>query len=135
MNKMELSPAFLIGHREIDDEHRQLVKVLNDMAKGYTLKDIGLCRQNWQLFCDLLRKHFTHEEKIMADMDYIKKEHHDCHQTILTSAQNAGRESKTLNDWEQCLFKLRDEILSQILRHDLHFAEHLVAIGYNDSKQ
>ncbi|MCF6197541.1 MAG: hypothetical protein L3J50_12670 [Emcibacter sp.] len=134
MNEIELSPAFLIGHRVIDDEHRQLVKVLNDMAKGYILKDIGLCRQNWQLFCDLIEHHFTHEEKIMADLGFVKEEHHNSHQSILKNTMAAGRECKSLTEWKKCIFKLRDEILSQILRHDLHFAEHLVAIGYNGNK-
>ncbi|VAV91505.1 hypothetical protein MNBD_ALPHA02-2526 [hydrothermal vent metagenome] len=134
MNEIELSPAFLIGHKVIDDEHRELVKVLNNMARGYVLKDIDFCRQNWHLFCNLLQQHFTHEEKIMSDMGYVKEEHHDSHQSILTNTQDAGRQCKTLEDWGKCLLELRDEILSQILRHDLKFSEYLITIGVNQAR-
>ncbi|PCJ38128.1 MAG: hypothetical protein COA81_13290, partial [Alphaproteobacteria bacterium] len=102
------------------------------MTEGYRSKDIGHCKESWQLFCEKLEQHFDSEEKIMASFNYVKEEHNNCHQKILGQTLAVGRDCETLEDWRGCLYQIRDEILSQILRHDLHFAEHLIGIGYNE---
>ncbi|MCF6197656.1 MAG: hypothetical protein L3J50_13255, partial [Emcibacter sp.] len=73
------------------------------------------------------------EEKIMANLGYVSENHNNSHHAILRTTLTAGRDCKTLTEWRKCIFQLRDEILSQILRHDLHFAEYLTSINYNDS--
>jgi len=63
------------------------------------------------------------------DFDYAL---HD-HQKLLNHVQNMGKGCNTLTRWQDCLFEMRNDLLSWILREDLHFAEHLVTIGYNNS--
>jgi len=131
MNKLELSSAFLIRHDVIDAEHAELVDILNKMTEGYISKDVYFCKTQWQLFCKKLEQHFDSEEEIMASFGYVREEHNKCHQTILGQTLAVGRKCKTLKDWRGCLYHIRDEILSQILRHDLRFAEYLITIGHN----
>jgi len=132
MDKLVLSPAFKIGHNDIDAEHAELVEILNDMSTGYISKDIGACEKKWQLFCVKLERHFINEEEIMARFNYTIDDHDNCHQILLNQTKAAGENCVTLTDWESCLLEMRGGILSQILKHDLYFAEYLITIGYND---
>ncbi len=133
MDGTELTSAFLIGHDVIDTEHAGLVDILNEMAKGLMAKDIGHCKEKWQLFCEKLEQHFASEEKIMASFDYVRREHNNHHSIMLEQMLVIGRDCNTLEGWEECFYQMRHEILSQILKYDLYFAEYLVTINYEDS--
>ncbi len=132
MNKIELSSVFLIGHKEIDADHAELVEIINEMADGYLLKDASVCQQKWQEFCQKLDEHTINEERIMGEFGYFDDKHKDNHETILETVINLGKNSSTLADWNQCFFKMWNEILTQILNHDLYFAQYLAKIGYED---
>jgi len=131
MNKLVLSSAFLIGHDVIDAEHAELVDILNDIIEGYKSKDIGQCKENWQIFGQALRRHFADEEKIMADLGFDNKEHQLHHQEIIKHIKIACGKNKTLEDWKNCLVEMIHDILTTILKYDLKFAEYLIGIGYS----
>jgi len=131
MSKIALSAAFLIGHDVIDTEHAELVSILNDMADGCRLEDAGRCQQSWQLLCKKLDQHFTNEENIMSNLGFNVSDHKQHHQEIAEYVKTLGQQSQTLTDWGNCFSEMQHKILSQILKHDLPFAEHLVTIGYN----
>jgi len=133
MNRTELSSAFLVGHKDIDREHKELVSILNDMATGYMSKDISLCDENWRLFCDKMEMHNANAEAIMEDLGFPVENHKKSNQNILDNVKNVGKDCKTLADWEKGIFEMRHQFLTQILKHDLHFAEYLITIGYDDS--
>jgi len=131
MRKLELSSAFLIGHKVIDAEHAGLVDIINDIIEGYRLKDIARCKESWLLFGQALRRHFADEEKIMADLGFDIKAHQHHHREIIKHIKVACGKNKTLEDWKNCLVELEHDILTSILRYDLYFAEYLVGIGYS----
>ena len=132
MNKFELSSAFLIGHEKIDSDHFGLVRILNDMVDGFILGDVEVCRKGWQQFCAKLDQHFIDEAKIMDDLGYVDDVEDD-HQEILDHVNTLGMRENSLDDWEACLFEMRNHLLSWILKKDLLFAEYLITIGYNDT--
>ena len=131
MNKLELSSAFLIRHDVIDAEHAELVNILNDIIEGYKSKDILRCKESWQIFGQALRRHFTSEEQIMADLGFDKKEHRIHHQKIIEHIKVKCGKNKTLKDWKNCLVEVEHDILTTILRYDLKFSEYLIGIGYS----
>ena len=134
MNKTELSSAFLIGHKEVDADHEELINILNALIEVCEINDNDNdeCYEKWQQFCDRLCQHFIDEEKIMRQFNFIDEEHEIEHQTILKNFSTMGEKYKAQNNWEECIFEIRHSVLAQILRHDLKFAEHLVSIGYNE---
>lgn len=132
MNKFELSPVFLIGHEKIDSDHVLLVDILNEMVGSFILGSRDICLQKWRKFCEKLERHFTDEMDIMTGFGYSSDEHIKNHQKILARVKLMGKADNTLDDWEVCLFDMRNDLLSQILKHDLLFAEHLITIGYNE---
>ncbi|GEM_PF-2734085 len=132
VNKFELSSAFIIGHKVIDGEHAELVSILNDMVDGFVTGDNGYCKSRWRHFCEKLRLHFKHEIKIMDDLGFEAGRHEGHHEEMLDHISKVGADCHSLEDWENCLFIMRNDLLSWVLKHDLKFAEHLVSIGYSE---
>jgi len=130
VNKFELSPAFLIGHKKIDSDHATLVEILNRIVDSFNSGDLPSCQKQWHLFCEKLQQHFADEEKIMDNLGFDRPGND--HQHILENIKSLGTKCETQNCWEDCLFAMRNELLSWILKKDLYFAEYLVTIGYND---
>tara|TARA_R110002096_G_scaffold151307_9_gene313791 strand:- start:9397 stop:9801 length:405 start_codon:yes stop_codon:yes gene_type:complete len=132
VNKFELTPAFFIGHKEIDADHAALVSLLNKMVDAYMAEDLTACHDKWQQFCHKLEIHFATEVAIMQKFEFRESAgHEEEHQEIIKIAKSLGEGCTTLGGWETCLFTMRDSLLSLILKRDLKFAEHLVTIGYN----
>ena len=132
MNKFEISSAFIIGHDIIDKEHAELVSILNDMVDCFLEKDVDYCKSKWIEFCDKLKLHFDHEMEIMAELGFKTEKHEDHHRDVLKHILKTGTDCNTLEDWQNCLFIMRNDLLSWVLKHDLGFAEHLVSTGYNE---
>ncbi len=132
MNKFILSDAFRIGHKKIDSDHEKLVCILNEMVGGFANNDKYLCQEKWQLFCEALELHFKEESVIMVDMGFMHNALAEGHNNVLKRIEALGRESNSLDDWEECLYEMRNKLLSWILKEDLIFAEYLVAINYKE---
>lgn len=133
MNKFELSSAFLIGHEKIDSDHAGLVKILNDMVDSFVSSDVCSCRDVWLLFCTKLEQHFIDEVHIMNSFGFDEDGAEEEHQQILDHVNALGKNNTTIDDWEECLFEMRNHLLSWILKKDLLFAEYLITTGYNES--
>lgn len=132
VNKLKLSSAFLIGHEKIDSDHDELVNILNTMIDVCKIHDADICLEVWNKFYDRLRLHFKEEEDIMREFDFEDEVHVKDHQAILTDVQSLCEKYKQQNNWEGCIREIRQNMLAQVLRHDLKFAEYLVTIGYNE---
>ena len=135
MNKFEISSAFIIGHEIIDSEHRELVSILNDMVDHYLAEDVESCKKLWGEFCEKLKQHFENEMEIMTELGFKADNHEEGHERVLEQIYNLGNACEKLEDWANCLFAMRNDLLSWILRHDLGFAEYLDSIGYEKSAQ
>lgn len=134
MNKFELTPAFLIGHKKIDSDHAELVNILNEMIDGFRRGDAAFCQEKWQQFCVMLKQHFREESRIMRDFGFVDIDHEEDHKNILARLNIMENNDNSLDNWEACLFEMRNDFLSTILKHDLKFAEYLITIGYNEAR-
>lgn len=132
MEKFILSAAFKIGHKKIDSDHVKLVAILNDMVDGFVNNDKNICQEKWGIFCEALELHFKEESVIMADIGFVPDDHEVEHDNALNHIKQLGREIISLEDWEGCLYEMRNKLLSLILKEDLIFAEYLVTIAYKD---
>ena len=132
MDMIELSPALLIGHEEIDTLHQQLVDILNDMSRAYLAEDADLCKQKWREFCIKLEEHNAIEEKVMISFGYDGENHKVLDDKILEYMLKSGAKCKSLSDWKECCLYLRSQFFTQLLKHDLYFGEYLITIGYNE---
>ena len=133
--------AFLIGIPVIDDEHKRLVELCNELYKAI-MSSQNLVRKDavrvaLKECTDYVSTHLAHEEKLMQvcgykDFDMHKKEHTTFTKKILEKCQNFENENfhfsmefvKFLHSW----------ILSHIAHTDRLYVDDLKAyLGKNKS--
>lgn len=78
-------PAYDTGIPGIDHEHRQLVRMLNDIQEMITKHAEPICvAERLAEFCTLATAHFALEEKIMQDQKHpVLEERKDIHYRLL----------------------------------------------------
>jgi hemerythrin-like metal-binding protein len=119
------SPALSVGVLSIDDEHKQLIKVANDlhdaMKQGKAQSQLGAALKE---LVDYTGYHFEHEEGQMAKYSYPKlaehqAEHHDLFKTVedLQARQRAGESCLTVQVFEF----LKNWLMGHIQRSDKAF--------------
>lgn len=68
----EWQDSFSVGSKEMDEQHKKLIAILNHlhdaMKAGKAAKEIGLIVDE---MVDYTKFHFSAEEKLMADKQYI----------------------------------------------------------------
>jgi len=131
MNKFELSPAFYIGHENIDRDHKELVVILNAMIDACQNKDISVCKKLWAEFYKKMQKHFEYEEQIQTEFRFEKVSEHRARSTeILHNMKKLSENAVDIDDWCKCIEEVFHNLMPFILRNDLPFAEHLHAIKH-----
>jgi len=109
------------GHSKIDEQHKKLVNILNDLYRGIAIsktddEDI-VFRSAIKRLIDYVGYHFSYEETIMERCEYAGiEEHKDWHRKfvamILEEAELYKREPRLIGS--RLIRKLRDWILEHI---------------------
>lgn len=135
MKHFELRPGFLVGHRQIDSEHAELVALLNaciDIANANGDRTTFTAK-----FCEFeeaVRKHIVDEERIMMDLGY-KDTNEDAgiHRESVTIFRELVDDCKRNVDTETILKQAIAALLEKMLKADLGLKGHLHKIGYQDT--
>ena len=134
MPLMEWNEKLSVGVSFIDDEHRKIVGMLNE------LYDAMLTRQSDETLGKVLdglvaytASHFKHEEALFAKTGYAsaaehKKEHDDLVKQVL-DVQKKYQEGATATLSAEVLKFLRKWLLTHILGSDKEYGPHLNASG------
>ncbi len=125
LKKLELSDAFIVGVSDIDEYHQYLVSLINDTVDAWLEGDLDQCRVRWDLFCLKLSEHFIEEEEIMRGYGYEVSKHNQAHVDILEKTKTICTDNKTLEEWKMCIYGGINDLVEDILKHDLHFAAFL----------
>jgi hemerythrin len=133
MSGFEWDDRLSVGVKSIDDQHKELVKMVNQlaeaMAAGKGQDAMG------QVFNGLVKytvSHFAHEEKLMSDHAYPqavdhKKQHSDLKAQAI-GLQNKAKEGGTVVTMETLHF-LKDWLLHHIKGTDKAFGSFLNTKG------
>lgn len=85
---LDFSDDFLVGHPQIDKEHKELFRYAKDLLLLFlqnTPRDQIAVRI--RSMYKLLEDHFNHEEEILEQLNYPRLKHqHEQHQAILVKA-------------------------------------------------
>jgi len=130
MTLLAWSDLLCVGVREIDEEHRTLVHLINDL--GNAGEDSQATLRALEILTNYVHVHFAHEEKLMRDHGFEHLAAHIAQHRGLT--EEVARISALA--WEgrgpgkdELLLFLRDWLTVHILRDDKEFAMTLNGMG------
>lgn len=126
--------SYLVGHELIDSQHKELVKMTNELFEG--------CRQGTTAvdvaFMKTIRRaveyaltHFSMEEKLMQQAEYPGFEtHHREHETFIASVRDTVRKFEGGSEQAIGLARfLKKWLLNHIAQSDKLYAPYLAAIS------
>lgn len=130
MSKFEWLPIFEVGVPEIDDAHRHLFALANEINEAIERKDCDLSRARVQVFIEASENHFAAEEKFLAKVGYVETEsHRHYHAALLTKAKKV----KQMCDDEmnrgqvkgECYREVMAFLIDDVIRGDKTFKSYL----------
>lgn len=132
MSFFEWTPDMEIDGGAIDDDHRQLIALINQLHE-HTVESRGR-EAVGQVLRDLIRyteEHFKREEAVMAAVGYpLTAEHHQQHERLVDRMQELNHLHATHSLAVSSLLSLacRDWLSLHIGRSDRDLAQHIQAI-------
>ena len=134
----EWNESFEIGIQEIDDDHKALVNLMNDLYEAMQDGSGGaLLIQIFSALKDYTETHFAKEERIMAQWDVPgQKQHFQEHQKMiakLSELENRHRKGEAAISLQTLTF-LRDWLRNHICVLDQTMAETVEAKALSKDK-
>lgn len=133
MTVMEWTPKMSVGLAELDDDHKQLIRIINQLGADYAKEDRReAVRQSLMALRRYAEFHFAREEKVMTACGYPgieehKGEHRDFVQRIqeLTHQfdEDPARSAELVN--RELLNFLQDWLTHHILIEDKAYKPHI----------
>jgi len=128
MDKLTWSPAFETGVADIDDDHRAMFALANEIGDGVAKQDEAF-RAELQRFIALAEAHFAKEEDLLVRSGYPDVEAHKAyHASLLNKAKELKAICDGKDDPQQagaCYLALVDFLVDDIVRGDTRFKSHL----------
>ena len=127
MNKIEWSEEFSVGISEIDNQHQQLITILNDLIEARNLeKNFNEISAIISKMVDYIGYHFGTEEKYMVRFQYAGlQSHRDEHRTfiqkVLDFRKQLSLENPTIH--QDMLTFLQDWIRIHICETDKKYSQ------------
>jgi len=133
MTEFRWIDAFSIGVDEIDDGHRDLMRIMGEVKTAAKDGDRQRCSALLLELIESAKAHFAVEEALLRDAGYPGLEEHiKYHEKLLLEAQAAKEicdQIKNAEDLERCGDVLGAFLVDDILRGDLHFKSFLEEKG------
>jgi len=133
MGKYEVvkwSEAFACGIKIVDDQHKGLLDLINDMfshASGNEEEEQEYFKQVVEKAVDYVRVHFATEEKIMKQTQFVGfEEHKKAHETFILEVLDNARafqKEKRINLEEFTRF-LKEWVLTHVAIMDKQYFSH-----------
>ncbi|MGB0747815.1 MAG: hemerythrin domain-containing protein [Magnetospiraceae bacterium] len=124
--RLELKEEWIIGHPQIDDEHRQLVVLLNDLLDKARQKDHPAVQHGISTFLDQTRQHFINEIMIMKSFGYTEGVRHARQHTRQLNEIRVLFKQTNETNIDRMMATLTDIMIRDVLQDDLHFRDYLL---------
>jgi len=136
--RLKFKTSYLLGNEVIDNEHRRLFEIINNIHDAIIDSDITLCKDLFLSFTKETTIHFKTEELILAQSNYPEiEEHREYHQKLLDIAAKTESKCHYMEN-KADLLKSFDELiqifLDDVLNGDLKFKSHLHKMGFASNK-
>lgn len=132
MIRIELTPALLTGHPDIDAEHQALVTAINTCMDHLESGAVHACAESFDRLGLLLLDHFQNEENIMRELGYRKLDNHMGHHvhSYQEFFKIAGLCSVKDCRQEECITEMKSILLRDLISADMDFKSYLEDIGF-----
>lgn len=132
--RFTLGDGMIIGHPTIDHDHRDLVKIINDIAISLENEDYEKCSRLLNDFFERAERHFHKEEKILKEVGFPEfAEHQDSHNQLLEKSKNITKMVSELAESElareRFFTELASFLLDDVIKEDLVFKSFLMKRG------
>jgi hemerythrin len=139
MKKIEWLPHFETGVEEIDNEHRHLVGIVQDIYECIEKDDSNLSCALANKFIEKLSEHFSGEEKFLERIGYSDLEgHHDYHASVMTKTRDLERTCCGNNEpakVAECYAAVMAILLDEIIRDDSTFKSYINHHGFSRPRE
>lgn len=120
--------SFSVGHAELDDEHRIIVRYLNAIVAPDPA-EAGRMAQNCRRLYEYLSTHFRHEERVLDRAAFPRLvEHTRSHSDVLCRARELRATCGELcrdRATTECTREWVSLIVEHLVRSDLDFKSHM----------
>ncbi len=131
IEKFNIPDAFLMRFEKIDEQHQELVDILNRCVYALSSNSFNIFEEEISKFCPLAVSHFKYEEDLMLAAGYDALESHiDHHRVALEHlSEISKRNHDSIEAKWYILQSMFDNIVMDITKADLKFDEFLIASG------
>ncbi|MBI4969105.1 MAG: hemerythrin domain-containing protein [Rhodospirillales bacterium] len=127
--RLEWRDSFSVGIAAIDDDHRRMIGVLNEITASLVKKDYVLCEELFDRFITLAADHFLREERYLYAANYPKAaEHASHHGRLLVMAGQVRERCRNLikaDQMSECFNDMVSFLVDDILGADIQFKSYL----------
>ena len=135
MKKIEWLPQFETGAEEIDNEHRHLFGIVQEIYEAIEKDDRNLSCALANTFIEKLSEHFSGEENFLERIGYSDvKGHHEYHASVVTKTRELERMCCGNNEpakVAECYAAVVAVLLDEIVRGDSTFKSYLEHHGFS----
>ena len=139
MYNIQWDEVFKIGVKSIDDEHKEMILIVNRMKKACREKSYFKCHQIANKLVRYSKGHFQHEEDYLESVSFPRlNEHKSYHQKLLQEVDTIRKTCSNLpeeHSVEKCLEQMEQLIIDDILVGDNDFMSFLEYNGYATPKR
>jgi len=112
--KLEWTTLLSVGNKSIDDEHKKLIGLVNDVERANRTKQVGNLFHVLERLETLAITHFDTEERFADLVGHPFEEHHLEHQDILEEIRNMKNELITPDrGWSESAAEYNYNLLSE----------------------
>ena len=129
VHRIEWSPTYELGVEEIDNDHRHLFELTQEMYEAVEKADFDLCCTLAEGFADALKKHFVREEEFLERTGYPSAAvHKSFHESLLTKAEKLKQSCTDGHDRgriEECYTETVTFLFDEVIRGDAKFKSYV----------
>lgn len=133
MKKIEFLDSFVIGHPDIDADHRRIVDAVNDITEAIQADGCARCQEKVAIFLDVVREHFEREEAVLRENGYPDlADHVSYHHRLIEKARRVEVHCVGMQDraaLDACYDEMVSFLIDDVIRGDLEFKSFLMDKG------
>lgn len=136
MVKLEWLESFSIGIESIDNDHKQILKIMRDIRDAINEQDYDRCSALLNDLVEVGSAHFQREEQYLGKISYpYIEEHIRYHHELLLKVKAVKSICLKVDDpkhIEECFNSMAEFLIDDIIAGDLKFKSFLEAHGIVD---